>query len=349
MSRKSFIGCMIVLSFLSLEARAADVAKSSERVRKFDFTYQITLKNLPGNAQRVRVWIPVASSDANQTVVLKEAQGSAHLRVTRVPQFGDRLMYAEILHPKSPTAEFTLAYEITRKEYSKGNFQSLMKYNGADPLPKDIAFYLLPNHLVPVDGKIKTLADENTRGVQGPVEKAHALYDFVFHTLRYDKSGTGWGRGDALWACDAKHGNCTDFHSLFISLARAEQIPARFDIGFPLPDGTHKGMVPGYHCWAEFWVEGAGWVPVDISEAWQTPAKHDYFFGTIDANRVQFSTGRDLTLVPKQDGPPLNYLVYPYVEVDGKPFDQMERKFSFQDRAAGPSGSVPRLRSSSSQ
>ncbi|MBZ5565680.1 MAG: transglutaminase-like domain-containing protein [Acidobacteriia bacterium] len=349
MSRKSFIGCMIVLSFLSLEARAADVAKSSEKVRKFDFTYQITLKNLPGNAQRVRVWIPVASSDANQTVVLKEARGPAHLRATRVPQFGDRLMYAEILHPKSPTAEFTLAYEITRKEYSKGNFQSLMKYNGADPLPKDIAFYLLPNHLVPVDGKIKTLADENTRGVQGPVEKAHALYDFVFHALRYDKSGTGWGRGDALWACDAKHGNCTDFHSLFISLARAEQIPARFDIGFPLPDGTHKGMVPGYHCWAEFWVEGAGWVPVDISEAWQTPAKHDYFFGTIDANRVQFSTGRDLTLVPKQDGPPLNYLVYPYVEVDGKPFDQMERKFSFHDRAAGPSGSVPRPRSNSSQ
>ncbi len=349
MSRKAFVGCMIALSVFSLEARAADAAKASEKNRKFEFTYQITLKNLPANAQRVRVWIPVASSNANQTVELKAARGPVALRATRVPQYGDRLMYAEILHPNSPTAEFTLAYEITRKEYSRGNFRSLMKYNGADPLPKAVAFYLLPDHLVPVDGKIKTLADENTQGAQGPVEKAHALYDFVFHTLRYDKSGTGWGRGDSLWACDAKHGNCTDFHSLFISLARAEKIPARFDIGFPLPEGTHEGMVPGYHCWAEFWVEGAGWVPVDISEAWQTPAKHDYFFGTIDANRVQFSTGRDLTLAPKQDGPPVNYLVYPYVEVDGKPFDQMEKRFSFHDLASAASGGAPRVRSSSSQ
>ncbi len=349
MSRQPMIGCLIALSFLSLEALAADVARPSEKVRKFDFTYQITVKNLPANVRQVRVWIPVPSSDANQTVALKAARGPVRLRPTRAPQFGDRLMYAEILHPRSSTAEFTLDYEITRKEYSKGNFQSLMKYNGADPLPKGIALYLLPNHLVPVDGKIRTLADENTRGAQGPVEEAHALYDFVFHTLRYDKSGTGWGRGDALWACDAKHGNCTDFHSLFISLARAEKIPARFDIGFPLPEGTHEGTIPGYHCWAEFWVERAGWVPVDISEAWQTPAKHDYFFGTIDANRVQFSTGRDLTLAPKQAGPPLNYLVYPYVEVDGKPFDQMEKKFSFRDLASTGSSGGPRPGASSSR
>ncbi len=349
MTRKPFIAGSIVLSFISLAASAADMAKPAEKVRKFDFTYQVTLKNLPTNTQRVRVWIPVAISDANQTVVLKTAHGPVRLRASSVPHYGDRLMYAEILHPKSLTAEFTLAYEITRHEYSKGSFQSLMKYNGADPLPRDIAFYLLPNRLVPVGGKIKTLADENTRGVEGPVAKAHALYNFVFRTLRYDKSGTGWGRGDALWACDAKHGNCTDFHSLFISLARAERIPARFDIGFPLPEGTHEGTIPGYHCWAEFWVEGAGWVPVDISEAWQTPARHDYFFGTLDASRVQFSTGRDLTLAPKQDGPPLNYFVYPYVEVDGKPFDQMEKRFTFQDRTPGPAGNGARAGASSSR
>ena len=54
-------------------------------------------------------------------------------------------------------------------------------------------------------------------------------------TMRYDKTGTGWGRGDALWACDAKRGNCTDFHSPFIGMRRADGIPARFDIGFTQP------------------------------------------------------------------------------------------------------------------
>lgn len=46
---------------------------------------------------------------------------------------------------------------------------------------------------------------------------------------------------------------------------------------------------------------------------------------------MQFSIGRDLVLEPKQDGPPVNYFVYPYVEVDGKPFDKVEKKFSFTE------------------
>jgi transglutaminase-like putative cysteine protease len=182
------------------------------------------------------------------------------------------------------------------------------------------------------------LAKENTRGKQGAVEKAYALYDYVFHTLRYDKSGTGWGRGDSLWACDAKHGNCTDFHSLFISMLRAEKIPARFEIGFPLPTDTRQGEIPGYHCWAEFYVDGPGWIPVDISEAWKDQSKHDYFFGTLDANRVQFTIGRDITLTPKQEGPPLNYFVYPYVEVDGQPYEKLGKKFAF--RESTPAGTA---------
>ena len=46
---------------------------------------------------------------------------------------------------------------------------------------------------------------------------------------------------------------------------------------------------------------------------------------------MQFSTGRDITLSPKQDGPALNYFVYPYVEVDGKPYDKLDKQFSFEE------------------
>ncbi|MGH9446216.1 MAG: transglutaminase-like domain-containing protein, partial [Terriglobia bacterium] len=139
------------------------------------------------------------------------------------------------------------------------------------------------------------------------------------------------GRGDALWACDSHHGNCTDFHSLFIALARSAGIPARFEIGFPLPAGSKQGAIPGYHCWVEFYVPKAGWTPVDISEAWLTPSLHNFYFGSLDANRVRFSSGRDLTLTPRQDGPPVNYFVYPYAEVGGRPFTSITQKFSFHD------------------
>ena len=40
--------------------------------------------------------------------------------------------------------------------------------------------------------------------------------------------------------------------------------------------------------------------------------------------------------MPKQAGPPLNFFVYPYVEVDGKPYpaDKVRKQFSYADAAA---------------
>jgi hypothetical protein len=51
-------------------------------------------------------------------------------------------------------------------------------------------------------------------------------------------------------------------------------------------------------------------------------------------NRVQFSMGRDLQLNPPQDGKPLNYFVYPYVEVDGQEYSNVSLAFSFADAGA---------------
>jgi transglutaminase-like putative cysteine protease len=331
--------CLFVLLATPITARTP--GEFSPPGRTFNLTYQVTLKDIPAGAKRVRVWIPRASSDANQTVVLKKVDGPIHLRETQESPFGNHMLYGEILHPQTRSSEFTVEYQVSRKEYSRGDFATLQKADhGSAPPPKNLSRYLEPDRLVPIDGKLKELADQQTQGKQGTVEKAHAIYDFVFQTVRYDKSGAGWGRGDSLWVCDAKHGNCTDFHSLFISLARAEGIPARFEIGFPVPSGA-EGTIPGYHCWAEFFVTGLGWVPVDISEAWKDPKKRDYFFGSVDANRVQFSLGRDLTLKPKQDGSPLNFFIYPYVEVDGKPFDGISKKFSFQEAAFPGHGGAP--------
>ena len=303
-----------------------------EKVRRFEFSYKLTIKNLLPEDHLVRVWIPVATSDQNQDVILKNISSPVPTRITHDREYKNRILYAEIRNPQDSNATFSLDFEVTRKEYSKGTYEQLMRFNGEPQrAPAAVERFVQPDHLVPIDGKMKELADENTQGKQGAVEKAHAIYDYVFKTLRYDKSGTGWGRGDSLWACDAKHGNCTDFHSLFISMMRAENIPARFEIGFPLPENVQHGEISGYHCWAEFYVSGAGWVPVDISEAWQNPAKHGYFFGALDPNRVQFTIGRDLTLAPRQAGPPLNYFVYPYVEIDGKPYDSLDKKFAFRE------------------
>ena len=324
---------LLTLPVCQLAAQSSSNAeKFSPPARTFRFSYSFTVKDIPSGAKRVRVWVPVPQSDQHQTVRVLAVKAPVKTRMTQESQYGNRMVYAEIQNPAAGKAEFTLEYKVTRREYSRGDYAQLKR---TDQKPAvvlaSMSRLVEPDSLIPTDGKMKALADKVTGSQSGAVAKAKAAYDYLFTTMRYDKTGTGWGRGDAVWACDSKHGNCTDFHSPFIGMLRADGIPARFDIGFPLPENKDKGDIAGYHCWAEFHAPKTGWVPVDISEAWKAKQKEDYFFGSVDANRVQFSTGRDIALSPRQDGPALNYFVYPYVEVDGKPYDKLDKQFSFEE------------------
>ncbi len=313
---------------LLLPLLALTPAAWSQESRHFTFHYAFTVKNLtPGN--KVRVWIPAAHSDAYQEVSVVSAHGDAPLKKTTEPKFGDQMFYAEA-ESAARELHFDVEYDVVRHERIALGAHA-PRLTAVSLSSGEKREYLGPDALVPITGLPADLAAKVTQGETQTLDRARSIYDYVFTTLSYDKSGTGWGRGDVLYACDAKKGNCTDFHSLFIAMARSQGIPARFEIGFPLPPDKHSAEIAGYHCWSDFYVEGKGWIPVDISEAWKHPEKRDYFFGSHDVNRVQFSMGRDLRLNPPQDGKPLNYFVYPYVEVDGKEYANIPLAFSFAD------------------
>jgi transglutaminase-like putative cysteine protease len=211
---------------------------------------------------------------------------------------------------------------------------------GAAVTKEEAALFLKPDTKVPIGGKPATLL-EGKAIPEDRTDLARLLYDVVNRHMRYSKKGTGWGQGDAVWACDSRYGNCTDFHSLFISLARTNKMPAKFEIGFALPErgkaGPGKGVIGGYHCWAEVSPDGKTWIPVDISQANQVrdkdPKMVEYLFGNLTEDRIVFSVGRDLKLVPPQSGPPLNFFIYPYVEVEGQPYptDKIRNQFSYED------------------
>jgi transglutaminase-like putative cysteine protease len=318
---------MILISPLCALLLASGLSGQSER--HFTFHYGFTVKNLsPG--EKVQIWFPAAHSDSYQDVKVISAKGDLPLRKTRESEYGNEMYYASTSKITGPELQFEIVYEVVRREHlTLGIYAPHLAEVSLSP--KEDKRYLSPNALVPVTGLPAEWAAKASEGQTAPLAKARAIYDYVFATMRYDKTGKGWGRGDVLYACDAKKGNCTDFHSLFIAMARSQGIPARFEIGFPLPGETHSGEIPGYHCWAEFFEAQHGWIPVDISEAWKHPEKKDYFFGAHDANRVQFTLGRDLELNPRQTGQPLNYFIYPYVEVQGREYPNVSLAFSFSD------------------
>ncbi|HUJ95177.1 MAG TPA: transglutaminase-like domain-containing protein [Terriglobales bacterium] len=305
----------------------------AQEARHFTFHYGFTIKNVAAG-EKLRLWFPMAHSDDYQDVKVVSATGDLPLKKTHESRSGNEMYYAETGKAKESELHFEVVYDVVRHEHLTLGLER--PHLAEVQLPeKERKEYLQPDKLVPVTGLPAELAVKVTAGKTTQLDKARAIYDYVFTTMRYDKTGTGWGHGDVLYACDAKKGNCTDFHSLFIAMARSQGIPARFEIGFPLPADKHSGEIAGYHCWAEFFEPEHGWIPVDISEAWKHQEKRNYFFGAHDANRVQFTMGRDLELSPKQDGAPLNYFVYPYVEVAGKEYPNVSSAFSFADVDVG--------------
>jgi transglutaminase-like putative cysteine protease len=261
------------------------------------------------------MWLPLAKTDAFQTVEIERISLPAGWRKVEDRDYKNQIAAVSLTPAKAGQA-VEIDYKVTRHE--KASYAAT----------GEAARYLQAERLVPQNAIFVSLAREAMRGKNTDLERGRALYDHVLARMKYDKSGTGWGRGDAVYACDARTGNCTDFHSYFIALARASGIPARFAIGFTIPSDTDEGKITGYHCWAEFFADGK-WVPVDISEAWKNRALVDYYFGHHPANRLELSQGRDLSTEPMPASGPINFLVYPLLEVAGKPV-KMETEFSFR-------------------
>lgn len=296
-----------------------------EKLRHFAFEYASKAIGLKPGAN-VRVWLPIPPTNQHQAVSIKSSQFPTKATTSRESEYGNCMVYFETVAPKNGDVNFSITYDVTRAEVKA------LGRNGQELSAADRRLFLKPNRLVPTSGRPLDLL----KGINVPGDQlglGRFLYERVDSHMKYDKSRPGYGNGDSVWACDSQFGNCTDFHSLFISLARAKGLPARFEIGFPIPETRGKGTIGGYHCWAFFHTDKHDWVPTDISEADKHPEMKDYYFGNLTENRVTFSAGRDVNLVPRQSGEPLNFFVYPYIEVDGKPLstDSMEKSFRYAD------------------
>ena len=310
---------LVLLTSMRLEAQPSGAASP----RALQITYVARLQHLPAGAQRVEVWVPLATTRDGQHILRRSIQTAVPYDIAAEPVYGNDILHAVLTAPLPEAVEVQVEYEAV----IQGGSRIAAGEAHAPPLPPDArAMYLRAERLTVIDAQVHRMAAEAVRGHATALERARGIYDAVIRHMRYDKETPGWGQGDVARACAIGRGNCTDFHSLFIAMARAEGIPARFKIGATIPEDPST-VTPGYHCWAEFYLPERGWIPVDASEAWKHPELRERYFGTEDEHKFTISLGRDLRLAPPQQGGPVNIFIKPYVEVDGQPFDDVQIQF----------------------
>jgi hypothetical protein len=291
--------------------------------RDFDMKWSIQVSDVPAGTRMARVWIAVPQELPQQKVKDLAVQTNLPWKFVEDPDFHNRVVEVTVNEPAS-SFQIDLAAQVRR-------------YAVTGPVPGKLdearrRLYLRQEALVSLSPRIHALADS----IGGD---SRTRYNYVLQLMTYDKTTPGWGRGDSERACDVHKGNCTDYHSLFMSLSRAEGVPVYFEMGYPTTPSGEVNRVGGYHCWAWFYDDARrAWSPVDISEADQHPEKTEFFFGHLDADRVAFSRGRDVRL-PDMQGPPLNYLPSgAYVEVDGRPLDSVTRSLTYDLASARETG-----------
>ena len=89
---------------------------SGQHERHFTFHYAFSVENVSAG-ERLRVWIPLAHSDAYQDVKILSKSGDLALQRVRQPEYGNEVLYAEKPRADKSEYKFSVDYDVVRHEH----------------------------------------------------------------------------------------------------------------------------------------------------------------------------------------------------------------------------------------
>lgn len=330
---RSFSFALLLVCLFSVQAMA----------QTHSGTITMTLKPaVASGSKEVKLWAPYPLSNAAQAISnMKVETNGANPAVYQDPESNAHFLYVG-WEKVTEQPVLTLSYHVDLRSRKVGKLTD----TGA-PIPEPIrATYLASSPEVPV-AAFKEQAAEITAGKTSILEKARAVYDWTVDNTVRDPEVKGCGLanpGRTLTECNGG-GKCADISAVFVTIARAAGVPARDVYGLRLGSPTNGDITSGFHCWAEFYLPGTGWVPVDPADVRKMMLVHDlklgdkaaedwreFFWGGDDLFRITMNKdSRGVTLTPRQKGMKINYLMYPFAQVDGRTLNYFDSKsFSYQ-------------------
>lgn len=299
-------------------------------------TYEFAI-NAEKGAKDIKLWTPYPVSEASQDIGEVQITGNFNKsEVVKDEATGASYVFAQ-WDAAAETPTLTMTFHVD-SHFTKGGELK----DGGNAYPEEVKKYLEASAFIPSDNrKIITIAEDAVEGAETELEKARKVYEWTIANTYRDPDVKGCGLGKALVTLnEAKGGGkCADISSVFVTVLRAAGIPAR-DVYGLRGTGKDGAMTGDFHCWAEFYLPGTGWVqadPADVRKAMlvdnfeldtpQAKEATEFFWNGDDLFRIIMSRAdRGLTLKPAQSGEVLDYFMYPFAQVDGKTLDYRDPK-----------------------
>lgn len=248
----------LLLFLLFAEAAAAEVMVPCVSSMQLEVLHNGTVETPRFRLEKVSFELLMPQRDVNQ-VVFYDGE-------IRKDELGNQW---SVLSFRNPPKDFS---------YSTRFFVNVSAF-WTDALPSEyeitdeLRIYLKSSESIQSDDpQIKALASSLTANSRTGFEKVAVLAKWVHDNVKYDQSLSDSSQ-DALWVLDKRVGTCDEYTTLFIALARAVGIPARFVAGY-----YYNGKTWEKHAFAEVYL--GKWVPVD-------PTNLDV--GRLDAAHLKFA------------------------------------------------------------
>lgn len=280
-----------------LQKHINDVLNNNSKPHTWEFLFRLYLLNdcnLPNNTT-LRAWLPAPHNGIKRQSDIKLIHNNIDVSLNLDTPHATAYMQQQ--YNANATTKFEVKYQfVANAEYNplpaRFNHQ---KCNSSKP---ELAKYLNERepHYIFTDG-IKEL----TKKIIGTESRPYFQGKLLFETMRKLFPWASAREYSTIpnipqYVIDTKHGDCGQITLLFITMCRYIGIPARWQSGFMLHPGYEN-----LHDWAEIYIEGLDWIPVDASfgvQNWGTTEAERYFFyGGIDAFRmiVNCDWGKQLT------------------------------------------------------
>lgn len=284
--------------FFEIKGKPGTKVYQDKRRYAISYTVDIRVREA-GAANALYLWMPKPVSSASQRVV--ELLGRKPEPLVDTRRDASIFKFSNLQNGTSASVELAYLVEVYEVETA---VQPQQIKAGGQPSPMETAF-TLPSALIPSDDPaVAKQAAAIVGREQNPYAKAQRIYRWLIAEGGIQAEPLRDSGADA--ALNALENRRSDPYAaalLFCALARAAGVPA-IPVAGVLVDGLSSGR---RHYWAEFWIQGLGWVPLDpamgagavVISLNRRPDGETYYFGGMDNQRIAFSRGQ--TIVSPMD------------------------------------------------
>ena len=238
-----------------------------ETSKNWKVTTTVKVQNANATLTRLTVIVPTPQTNIYQEVTNLQFGAATLLAIPESDDFYLRFSDTSGLPGPGASTTYAITYDVTLYDLHV-DLSQVTTIHPYDTSAPEYSMYTGPRdvYIDPDNATIVSISDTLAAGAPDILSYAKAAYEYVGSHYQYLNPNTGLHPLADILA--AGGGDCGNLTSIYVSLLRHRGIPARHLVTIR-PDGT-------YHVWADFLLQGYGWVPVDVTYKQSNPAG-DYF------------------------------------------------------------------------